>query len=224
MSTIRVGMILGVAAAATSVHAGTLPAGKYQIHNHPDGSADPPPYGLRLDELYDITGGKDDFTFDFDDASSYVTLNYTGSKIVIHGHAYGGRDIGAVYAVEPTTGIYSFHFVYDVGVGLAPGDDDIMVVANMMNFGTITTPIGDTIDLTDKTDVSYSFRLGDENNDLGHRGFSGISGWGWLIHGPPGSSHVVASDWLFTVGDLVPTPGSLAIFGIAAGALARRRR
>ena len=109
-------------------------------------------------------------------------------------------------------------------MGLAPGDDDIMVVANMMNFGTITTPIGDTIDLTDKTDVSYSFRLGDENNDLGHRGFSGISGWGWLIHGPPGSSHVVASDWLFTVGDLVPTPGSLAIFGIAAGALARRRR
>jgi len=26
----------------------------------------------------------------------------------------------------------------------------------------------------------FSLRLGDEDDDLGHRDFPGISGWGWL--------------------------------------------
>lgn len=224
MKAIRIGAFVGVAAAAASAHAGTLPVGMYELHNHPDGAGDPPPYGLRLDELYDVTGGKDNFTFDFDDAASYVTLDYTGSTIVIDGYAWGGRDTGTSYAVEATTGVYTFHFEYTIGVGIIGGDDDIVVTANMMNFGTILTPIGDLIDLTDKEDGGFSLRLGDENNDLGHRGFAGISGWGWLIHGPPGSSHVVASDWIFTVGDLVPAPGSLALLGVAAGGVMTRRR
>ncbi len=224
MRTERLVALAGMAAAAATVQAGTLPIGLYELHNHPDGNALPPPYGLRLDELYDVTGAKDFFTFDFDDAASAVTLRYTGTKVIIEGDSWGGRDIGGSYAVEATTGLYSFRFVYDVGVGIIGGDDDIIAAANMMNFGWISTPIGDTIDLTDKEDGGYSFRLGDEHNDLGHRGFAGISGWGWLIHGPPGSSHVPGSDWIFTVGDLVPAPGSLALLGMAAGVMGRRRR
>lgn len=222
MNQIRTIALVGVAVAAGAAQAGTLPVGLYELHNHPDGNATPPPYGLRLDELYNATSGHDIFTFDFDAALSSVTLNYTGSTIVIEGDAFGGRDIGGGYALEATTGMYSFRFVYDVGVGIAGGDDDVIVVANMANTGWISTPTGDTIDLLDKSNGSYSFRLGDEDNDAGHRGFSGISGWGWLNHG--GLPHVDASDFLFTVGDLVPAPGSVALVGLAGLMSGRRRR
>lgn len=213
-----------MAAVVSSAHAGTIGTGTYRIHNHPDGSANPPAYGLRLDELYNTTGGHDIFTFDFNDPASFVTLRYNGSSIIIEGHAVGGRDIGGAYAAEATTGVYSFSFTYNIGVGMAPGDDDVMVIADLQNFGWISTPTGDLIDLVDKSDGNYSFRLGDEDNDAGHRGFAGISGWGWLNHGPAGSPHIAASDWIFTVGDLIPTPSTLAFIGMAGALVATRRR
>jgi hypothetical protein len=215
---------VGVAAIAAHASASVIQSATYRLHNHPDGSATSPSYGLRLDELYNATSGHDIFTFDFADPASYVTLNYTGTTITIQGQAWGGRDEGSAYAAEATTGLYTFHFEYTVGVDTAAGDDDIIVIADMQNFGWISTPTGDTIDLTDKSDGSYSFRLGNEDNDLGHRGFAGISGWGWLVHGPQGSSHVSASDWLFTVGEIVPAPASLALLAFAPFAALRRRR
>ncbi len=60
-----------------------------------------------------------------------------------------------------------------------------------------------------------------------HRGFAGISGWGWVNHsGAP--DHVVASDWLFTVGAPIPEPSAASTFAAGAlvtlGAIRRRRR
>ena len=203
-----------------------LPIGTYTLSNHPDGSANPPAYGLRLDELYNLTGGHDIFTFDFNHALSSVTLNYTGATIQITGQAWGGRDLGASYAVEPTTGLYTFNFLYSIGVAPVPGDDDVYVnpIADMVNFGSITTPLSDVIGLVDKSNGSFTFRLGDENNDLGHRGFAGISGWGWLNHGPPGSAHINDSDWLFTATYLIPAPSASGLVALGALAAGRRRR
>jgi hypothetical protein len=209
-----------------STASATIAPGTYQLFNHPDGNQNPPPYGLRLDELYDATTSHDVFTFDFNHPSSYVTMTYTGSTITITGNARGGRDAGTVHAADAYLGLYSFNFVYNIGVGLAPGDDDVLVNPAIAgsNTGWIMTPLGDTIALRDESNGDFTFRLGDEDNDLGHRGFAGISGWGWLTHGPSTASHVHDSDWIFTVGPLVPSPsaaGGLVLGGVLA---ARRRR
>lgn len=224
---------LGSAIVVFSVLAGqasgaVISTGTYQLHNHPDGNAQPPQYGLRLDELFNATGDHDIFTFDFNHHDSNMRLDYNGSTIHIYGHAFGGRDTGSGYANDMFRGVYGIDFTYTLGV--TPnfgGDDDLVVVTpSMRNFGTIVAPIvvgSGPITLADKDDGNYNFRFGDENNDLGHRGFAGISGWGWLIHHFPNQPHVDASDWLFTA-NLIPTPGVASVLGLGLLAAGRRRR
>ncbi len=217
--------------ATSGASAGLIQTEIYQLNNHPFGIEDPPPYGLRLDELFDVTSEKDIFTFDFEHPESSMTLTYDGSSIVIEGTAFGGRDIGSEYAEEVTTGVYEIFFEYDFGVGPVPGDeDDLWAVADGQNSGTIALvqsafpnkeALPDPIPLVDKSNGEFSFRFGDEDDDTGHRNFDGISGWGWLTHGD--GPHVFASDWLFTA-ELIPTPGSLLLFGLGALTISRRRR
>jgi hypothetical protein len=62
--------------------------------------------------------------------------------------------------------------------------------------------------------------------DLGHRGFNGISGWGWLSYVADDGTvlpHVYAADWLFTA-ELIPAPGAIALMGMGGLLAARRRR
>jgi len=212
--------------ALTSVaQANLIQTGTYQLFNHPDGSQSPPPYGLRIDELFNATGGHDVYSFTFNTNGAYMLMDYNGSTIRIYGTCYGGRDVGSAWAAEANTGLYTVDFTYNIGVGLAAGDDDLAVNANRQNFGTIVTPSNQTINLTNQADGSgLSFRFGDENNDLGHRGFDGISGWGWLaIVGSSGSiSHVDAQDWLFTA--VIPAPSAAAMLALAGFGVSRRRR
>ena len=106
-------------------------------------------------------------------------------------------------------------------IHLVEGDDDLIVTTpNFTNTGMITFA-STTFDLFDRANAQgYSFRLGDGGNDMGHRGFDGISGWGWFDHGTAGT-HVYSSDWLFTV---VPTPGSAALLSMAFAIFARVKR
>ncbi len=214
---------LAIAAAA---HGAVIVNGTYQLRNHPDGAARPPLYGLRLDELYNATASHDIFTFNFDHAMSNMRMDVTNTTIRIYGVTMGGRDTGGSYAADAYNGLYTVDFTYSIGVGPKPSDDDRWVkygAPDMQNSGTIMTPLGHTIALRDKSNGSYQFRLGDEDNDAGHRAFAGISGWGWLNHGPAGSPHIDSSDWLFTA-NLIPTPGSLALLGLGGLVAARRKR
>ncbi len=104
-----------VLAALSALTLGGLTAGKaqaaiinygtYQLHNHPDGNQRPPFYGLRLDELYNATGGHDVFTWDFDhddgvnQSAMFLTYEPTmrGERIRIFGTSWGGRDGGVAY-------------------------------------------------------------------------------------------------------------------------------
>ncbi len=214
-----------IAACASTSQAVGLGPGVYRLHNHPDGNVLPPPYGARFDELYNATGGHDVFTLDFDDPSSAVFLTYTATTISITGSAKGGRDIGGGYAADAYNGMYTLSFTYSLGVTGVPGDDDVWVdTTNHANTGTISTPLGHVIDLVDERgSFDYSLRLGDEDNDLGHRGFAGLSGWGWLSYATPGGiHHVESTDWLFTIE--IPTPASAALLGLAGVIASRRRR
>jgi serine-aspartate repeat-containing protein C/D/E len=215
--------VIGVLALSGVASATLIEPGLYRLGNHPDGSARPPYYGLRLDERYNATSGHDTFTFDFEAPTSSVFMTVSATTIVISGQAYGGRDTGDVYENDQYLGLYTFNFTYSLGVAPVPGDDDVWVsTANHANSGSITTPLGDNFNLVDEFMGGYSFRLGNENNDLGHRGFNGISGWGWLTYGPP-YNHVADSDWLFTA-TLVPAPGVVPVGALVVLLGARRRR
>jgi len=216
------------AAVFCSLQAADASVATYRLHNHPDGDASPPQYGLRLDELYNVTSGHDVFTFDFNNAASSVFLMYddVAQTILIEGVAFGGRDTGSGYANDAYRGVYSVSFLYTIGVGTIPGDDDLGVNgANHANTGLITTPGGDLIPLFDERGGNaFSFRLGDESNDQGHRGFDGTSGWGWINHHTEGN-HISDGDWLFTAELVsVPTPGAGALLAMSGILAARRRR
>lgn len=175
------------------------------------------------------------FTFDFDDSRSLVLLEL-GATVRIHGVAYGGRDIGPAYANDAHRGLYTFDFTYSNNLGAAAngGVDDLRVGGMFANSGWIKNAAGTTWNLEDKPDgTGFTFFLGDEGG-AGHRGFAGISGWGWLNHTPapgdPGSvAHVASSDRLFH-GDadsraacVAPRARGLGVLGLAARRAGGRR-
>ncbi|MCA9296886.1 MAG: hypothetical protein KC983_10215 [Phycisphaerales bacterium] len=208
--------------------AGTIEPGEYTLHNHPDGAAASPYYGLRLDELFDFNPDSHDImTFDFDAEGAHMTMSYDGSSLVISGRAFGGLDVGGAYSdVEGQTSWVTINFTYSKIEPVA-GDDDLDTVPdNYSNTGSIVWEnTGEVIGLWDTAgDHAYTLRLGDEDDDNGHRGFAGISGWGWLDHGAPGT-HVASSDWLFTA-QPVPVPAALfaGIAGLAGIPVTRRLR
>lgn len=225
--------IIGFAFATIVALSGTTEAAQYlfQLHNHPNGQVLPPPYGARIDELYNATGGQDHFTFNFDAPGSDMRLLYddTAQTVHIYGVSLGGLDIGGTYANDSYLGIYTFDFLYDTGIGQVPSDDDIWAQPpnDMMNGGTVTAPAsagGHTFNLVDKglASFGYTFRFGNEDDDLGHRDFNGTSGWGWLeIDGA--MNEEVLRDWLFTA-ELIPEPATGAFMLLGLGALIRRRK
>lgn len=172
--------------------------GTYRLGNHPDGNKAAPFYGLRLDELFDATGGHDVFTFDFEADGTAMYMTYDGETIHIYGTAFGGRDIGTSYDPNWSSEV-EIDFTF-TNVKSAWNDDDLRV-KHETGAGTITwLATGEAIELTAyRGNKPFSFRFGDKKNDNGHRGYPGYSGWGWLTHG---DNHVHASDWLFIAVDV----------------------
>ncbi len=199
---------------------GILQPGLYRIHNHPNGAVRPPLYGLRLDELFNLSTMHDVWTFDFDHAGSEMFIDYSldgmgVGAFHIYGTSYGGLDIGPIH--HPFfNSFFDIDFTYE-GVTLVPGDDDLWVTGpDFSNHGTIR-PVNDLQGVFQRNlydfsgDFGYTFRLGDVNDDEGLRGYDGISGWGWMNYraGPP---IIHAVDWLFTVDPKpVPAPGAVAL-------------
>jgi uncharacterized repeat protein (TIGR01451 family) len=198
------------ASSAPRVGSSLVPDGVYRLKNHNTHTGTQPPnYGMRLDKLF---GNYAVVSFDFEHPSSNVLMTVNGTVITITGTVYGGRDNGSAYDTA-NAGLWELNFTYNT-VTTVGGDDDLTVtLANGgSNTGTIKALFstshfsnGQVFNLGDYSDGVQYFRLGNEDNDLGHRGFNGISGWGWLEHGKAGSplTHVDASDWIFTAHKLI---------------------
>ena len=209
----------------------------YFLNNHPDGNARPPGYGLRLDELIDVTGGHDIFTFDLQHPLSDVILRYDDAgtpgkskddTIRIFGTIFGGLDIGSAY--DPAnSGLWSLDFTYRENIEVN-GTSLTVTEADEDNTGFITSLSGlnggvpiSLFDVDGKNDFSFKF-----NNVDDHRLGAGLQnqgiyvGWGWLSHHGP-DQKVAASDWIMT-GEPVPEPASMAALSLGVVALLRRRK
>lgn len=214
--------VVVVAMLATGAHAAVINPGTYRLGNHPDGEAAEPYYGLRLDEMYDVTTGHDVFTFDFEADGAAMYLDYDGTSVHIHGTAFGGLDTGSGYDWLHS-GMVTIDFTYNL-VAQSMFDDDLVVTTpDFTNSGSIQTWTNSEVLLYDYSGGhDYTFRMGDDDDDLGHRGYEGHSGWGWLNY-QVGGDHVYSTDWLFTMTP-VPAPGAAVLFALGLGRRRRRRR
>ena len=201
----------------------------YDLANHPDSSAAPPPYGLRLDGL--LTGGSETYTMDFEHADSSMLLAYddVANTIRILGTAFGGQDSGGGY-VAGTTAVWNIDFTYsNITSNPNGGVNDLKASPPPQSYGSISGTVGIMnyeFFLRDNDGGSgASFIFGDEGGG-GHRGFDGLSGWGWLDVAVAGGSclnptdtacvyrHTDAMDWIFTgTPSLVPVPAAIWLFG-----------
>lgn len=189
----------------------------FLLHDHPNGDAVPPTYGLRLDEL--IQAGED-YTFSFDyigvGGAAEMHLEYFdgANEIHIFGRVYGGRDIGGSW--DPAeSGWVDVDFTYRENIIRAddiygnPGDDIYVLVQDANNNGTIALDGwgGDAVyAYTDKASGGYSFIFDSDEDSKGNATIANDptvwSAAGWLMG--PGMPN---QDWLF-IGDLdmtVPT-------------------
>jgi len=198
-------LLLSLSANADPISPGVT----YHLDNHPDGNAGPPLYGLRLDGLL---GSGGIFTFEF----TSMTLVWDGAgNLTIEGTVFGGLNAGIGYAdPEEWKVTFTYSDVVQCGSGLCADTGD----------GSISGSAGIFDLVAYAGSYDHAFYL-----DYDHRGFDGLSGWGWLNHCNDKAetfcnNHISASDWLFTVS--VPEPGTLLLLGsgLTLMALQRRRR
>ena len=208
----------------------------FTVIDHPDGAALPPPYGLRLDNLFDVTpesgsvtpgpGTSGVTTFSFVNVQATVTTNTTTGDISVNiaGDVHGGRDTGGGYGFGE--GDYAIDFTYSANVS-PDGNGWKVSPMSSSNQGTIEFLSGSSAIAAGTT-----WRLYEQENNAGntfvfkddyHR-LSGTGlpldtfvGRGWLDYTIGGTS--VTQDWLFIAPDqpsliIVPVPAA-APMGLA---------
>ncbi len=222
---------IAVVSVAGSAQGALLAA--YLLEDHPDGLLNPPPYGLRSDNIFAAAPynqpGEASFSMNvpgnvklkvWEDAPAVY-------RITITGKVYGGLDVGATYGFGE--GLYKVDFEYAANV-TPSGTGWIVTSESALNDGTLTSlgnpdvPLGDTFALADEFGNPPGFTFGflqDEHRLAGYpqAGQGYFVGRGWFDgHGVAGTR-----DWLFL--GKVPAPGAGAVMLAGLGfAGARRRR
>lgn len=176
--------------APAEAKADRLPPGLYRLHNHRDGHAAPPFYGLRLDGLR--TGDASDvFSFDFDAPEAAVFLELTPTSARIFGTAWGGEDAGE-HVERPEPWDLEMRYALAGSSGTEEG---------LRSSG----PVGTNTGILRRRADGRLFTLEDAGGppsfviDRGHRAPPDVwTGRGWLKHsGAP--ERLADSDWLFEI-------------------------
>ncbi|MCA9292820.1 MAG: hypothetical protein KDA20_03305 [Phycisphaerales bacterium] len=205
---------------------------QYQLFDHPDGDVNPPPYGLRFDNIFVPQGGPSGIaSFSMDnvgDTTLSVFDDGGGSyRIQIAGTLYGGVDAGSTYGYGE--GLYDLFFEYAANVAPS-GTGWVVDPSSALNAGTLTSqgnadvPSGYVFTFEDKSQPSgESFLfLQDDHRLQGHpqegQGFWVGRGWVMGAQYPMGTQ-----DFLF-IAEKIPAPGAMSVLGFAGLAAVRRRR
>jgi len=203
--------------------------------DHPDGNANPPGYGLRLDKLFTFdpdsgaveedaaSGGITTFSFSHELSNVQVKVSDTdddgaGDKIRVFGTVYGGEDTGGGYGFGE--GLYEMKFTWTQNVIETEGDDGGWQVtpASTLNGGFIRAldgidgvEEGTSWDLFGQEDANKNtFKLQRDGHRLG--GYPDLAsldpfvGRGWVTLLEDGTKNGATQDFLFVV---VPTPAAL---------------
>ncbi len=90
----------------------------FRLKDHPDGAINPPPYGLRFDNLFGNAGGspgaKTTFSVEYGSAAMWAMVDTDTGIIRMFGTMYGGEDTGTGYGFGE--GHYRADFVYNTNV------------------------------------------------------------------------------------------------------------
>lgn len=218
------------------------------ILNHPDGNVSPPPYGLRLDDLFTQTpssgslpggvGGITTFSFaPGDGANMNMEVSMSGSdlEINISGTAKGGVAVGGSYGYGE--GLFAIDFTYTMNVEGVPGPmGGFKVTPNDVdNNGTITALAGNA-DITAGTEWSFWDEVNGDNDSFlvvrdqhrlaGHPGISALDplvGRGWVTYNSTGQGSHGTQDWLFIADTPIPEPASFALLAMGCAVVGSRR-
>lgn len=242
-------------AVATLITTQSQPANSatvYNLFDHPDGNANPPPYGLRVDGIeyfyqssilgnVPSVGISDTWLFSFgepDTSNTTLTLNDAEDLITIQGTLFGGRDANNdssgygsvdlfytydVFNVGVFNGVNSFEFVN--GSGTLKFNEQIQSIAMNQVFNLVNYgPNG----LYRADGHRLNDFCPDSSNELCQRHVG--RDWIGLVVDPGDTDvfHTNYQDFLYT-GSLVviPLPAALPLFLTALaglGGLAYRRR
>ena len=212
-----------------SAHAGTglTIVAEFAIDDHPNGGLFPPPYALRLDEVFgDINATYSAATFG--NATLTVLQDNAGGYVIdIAGTFHGGRDIGGVW-MNP----------YDVDVSMQYAAN-VIELSNgwqvngfsALNSGTFTR-----LDTNESVTLYGMESMSASDGPIGSTFVFASDGWridgddsswvgrGWMTTNDDGTmGSGLAVDWLFSA-RVIPAPGAMAMLGLGGLVAARRRR
>ncbi len=186
-----------------------LDPAKYELYNQTGTS-----YGLRLEELINITNDVDSFTFDFDAPGASVFMDLTASTIHIYGTVFGGLNTEAGY--DPLqSGFWDLDFSYSTAFGTAHNDDDLIVAAAGagLNSGSLKQLYGTNLEITLRDSSAghpYTLRLGDGQQETEEQATAEVTGTGWIDHDD--SFELAEPNLSFKVAQ-VPEPKNYLILG-----------
>ncbi len=205
----------------------------YQVSDHPDGNQGPPPYGLRLDNIFANDGYGGVTTFSFDSGSVLAEVDTDLNTMRIFGSMFGGIDSGNNYSSEVEI---QLDYTY-TGLNLTNYDGTSpQLSVNHANAGSGTVEvIQEVSNASGLLGNQYGFSSKQNNSgvafrfkDTVHRGFDGINGWGWhmLDSGNSGTQDFLFTAELIRVDGfaVVPEPGSVLIWSLVGVAMFNRTR
>ncbi len=241
-------ILFAVATLVTTHSQPAYSATVWNLFDHPDGSENPPPYGLRIDgieyfyqkfilgtaEQDIVVGDSETWLFSFDHfANTTLSLNDAEDLITIQGELFGGKkgqnDFGSVdllytyddFIVGEVNGLESFELVSGTGTLTFNAQIQSIAVAqvfNLVNFGPNGLYSAD------------GHRLGNHgcpalNNELCQRQVG--RDWLGLVADDGTVFHTNYQDFLYTGQlEVIPLPAALPLFltGLAGLAYLRRRK
>lgn len=180
----------------------------YLIKDHPDGSARPPLYCLRLDHFFSDLSGQNRITTFSCDQGEDVIMIIDDHKIVIKGQVFGGENNGNEY-LDGFHGLCNLEFTYNnIKRKYFPNGKLKGWIVNGANYsrGTLDCPFLDKkFHFYGSSSMSVPFLFLKDNHRLGNNVPPTFVGRGWLTKADDHSHTSETQDWLFTGCKLCPT-------------------